>query len=349
MGRSSARADAPTGVTQHAHAHRGSRGFRRRDGLVCGGDLYEHDRFSPDTAEFLRDTFNQLERPVFLAPGNHDWYGPVSLYRQVNWSPKVHVFTEPALAPVELADGFTLWGAAHCAPAKTAGFLDGFRVNRGGVNVALFHGSERSALGWQEAGKAPHAPFDVRQVTESGLDHALLGHVHSAVDAARHTYPGNPDPLTFGESANRGAVIVTVDADGALRRERHAVATSVVHDVTVTLDGVTHSGQVRDRVAEAVSELSGICRVTLTGEVAPDVDVQLPDLAGVAPHLEALVPRLDAVRVAYDFAQLADQRTVQGQFVSDVLGADLDEDVRRRVLVTGLRALHGRKDELEVH
>src|SRR3954467_8076293 len=98
---------------------------QRVDLLTCGGDLYEHDRFTPDTAEFLRATFADLHPlPVFLAPGNHDWFGPASLYRQVEWSPNVHIFGTARFTPVSLADGLTLWGAAHCAPANTPGFLD---------------------------------------------------------------------------------------------------------------------------------------------------------------------------------------------------------------------------------
>src|SRR5207245_7699093 len=106
------------------------------DALLCGGDLYEQDRFTPDTGEFLRATFESLHpMPVFLAPGNHDWWGPESLYRRVSWSPNVHVFTESRLRPVELTDGVTLWGAAHLAPANTDDFLTGFDVGRGGVNL----------------------------------------------------------------------------------------------------------------------------------------------------------------------------------------------------------------------
>ena len=45
-----------------------------------------------------------------------------------------------------------------------------------------------------------------------------------------------------------------------------------------------------------------------------------------------------------------DEQTIRGQFVRDVLSSDeLDQDKRRRVLVTGLRALDGRGDDLEVH
>lgn len=322
------------------------------DALTCGGDLYENERFTPDTAEFLRATFADLHPlPMFLAPGNHDWYGPGSLYRQVNWSPNVHVFTTAALTPVPLTDGLTLWGAAHRAPANTPGFLDGLELDRGGVHVAVFHGSEQHAFPLQGEGKVPHAPFRAEQITEAGLAHALLGHFHTPTEAPTHTYPGNPDPLTFGETGTRGAVLLTVADNGSVSRQRFAVATSAVHDVAVDLTGVTHSGEVTGRVLHAVAALSGVARVTLQGEVGPDVDLRLPDITAACPaHLDVLLPRLGAVSVGYDFTHLREEPTVRGQFVRDVLAdGALSDEQRRKVLITGLRALDGRGGELEVH
>lgn len=94
------------------------------DALFCGGDLYEHEYFRPDTAEFLKATFAELAPiPVYIAPGNHDWYGPQSLYAQVDWSENVHVFREAVFRGVELNNGVWLWGAAHMGPANTGNFL----------------------------------------------------------------------------------------------------------------------------------------------------------------------------------------------------------------------------------
>lgn len=321
------------------------------DAVLCGGDLYEHDRFSPDTKVFLAETFGRLHpRPVFLAPGNHDWYGAESLYRQGDWSPNVHVFTEARLLPVELTSGLTLWGAAHCAPANTDGFFEaGFQVDRGGVNLALFHGSENSDFRWQEEGKAPHAPFSARQIPAAGLDHAFCGHFHTPKDADWHTYPGNPDPLTFGETGERGAVIADIGSDGTITRTRHRVAVSEVHDRVVDLTGVTHSGEVRERVAAEVKGLAGVVRVTLSGEVEPEVDVRLSDIETGWDHLEAVVARRGNIRVAYDLDELRQEKSVRGEFIRLVEGdGELDETVRHRVLTTGLRALAGRADELEV-
>ncbi len=60
---------------------------------------------APDTVEFPRRTFAEAGRPVLLAPGNHDWYGPGSPYARAHCSPNVHVFSTEAPAPVDLADG----------------------------------------------------------------------------------------------------------------------------------------------------------------------------------------------------------------------------------------------------
>lgn len=318
------------------------------DALCCGGDLYEHDRFTPGTGELLRKVFGALHpMPVLLAPGNHDWLSPSGLYRQTTWSPNVHLFAEPAFAPFELADGLTVWGAAHCRPVGTGDFLASFSVDRGGVNLALFHGSEEGGFSWQERGKVAHASFRAADIAAAGFDHALLGHYHRPLDGERHTYPGNPDPLEFGEDGERGAVILEVGASGTVGRSRRRVARSIVQDVTVDLTGVTHAEEARDRARQQLVSCTGFVRLHLSGEVGSELDLDPEDFtaAAVAPQLDALVPRLDGVVVAYDLDALAREHTVRGQFVRDVLeSAALEDDRRRRVLLTGLRALAGRDD-----
>jgi exonuclease SbcD len=316
------------------------------DALCCAGDLYEHEGARPDTGEFLRETFERVPCPVLLAPGNHDWYGPASLYRQVSWPAQVTVFAEDRLEPYELAEGFTVWGAGHCAPANTDGFLDDFRVDRGGVSVGLFHGSERAGFGRQGASKIPHAPFTAEQIPAAGLAHALVGHFHRPALGAWHTYPGNPEPLSFGETGERGAVLVSVAGDGSVQRESFAVGSSPWHDVRVDLDRAEHTGAVREQVREALAAVDGIVRLTVAGEVAPGVDLAGLDLGGLGAHLDGLVVRPLQVTAGYDLGALAREETVRGHFVRDVLGSELAPDQRRRVLSAGLLALDGRGDEL---
>jgi DNA repair protein SbcD/Mre11 len=318
----------------------------RVDAILCGGDLFEHDRFGPDTVAFLRETLGSTAIAVYLAPGNHDWYSERSPYARVDWPANVHVFTEAQLTPVSLADGLTLWGAAHRAPANTDGFFAAFEADRAGVHLALAHASERTVLGWQESGKQPHAPFDASELERAGIAHAFLGHYHLPRDADRYTYPGNPDPLEFGEQGDRGAVVADIASDGTVTRARHLVAVSEVHDVVVRLDACLHSDDVRAAVGVAIGTLAGCVRVTLTGELQPSVELDLAALERLGAHLDGIVVRVDALTVPYDLHALAQETTVRGQFVRDAQRI-ADPERRRRVVLTGLRALEGRAD-LEV-
>jgi DNA repair exonuclease SbcCD nuclease subunit len=315
------------------------------DALLCGGDLYEQERFSPDTAEFLRQSFAGIApMPVYISPGNHDYFGPKSLYATVDWSPNVHLFTEDRLTAVELGEGVNLWGAAHRVPANTDDFLTNFRVDRDGVNLALFHGSESGGFTFQGEAKQPYAPFSAAEIPTAGLAHLFTGHFHQPTDGPHHTYPGNPDPLTFGETGERGAVLATIDASGTIRMERHKVAESEVHDLALDLTGCTTFQEIRAKVATEVLDLKGAARLTLQGELAPEVDLDMAALAETQSKLDALLVRQGRLMPGYDLETIKGELTVRGRFVTDVMDQVEDEALRQRVLITGLRALAGRPD-----
>jgi DNA repair exonuclease SbcCD nuclease subunit len=321
---------------------------RHVDALLVAGDLYEHERFTPDTVRFVEATFAKLDPiPVLVAPGNHDWLAPAGLYRQAVFGRNVRVFDTDRLSPFELADGCTLWGAAHLRPRGTAGFLEEFRVDRAGVHLALFHGSEVGGFALQGADKHEHAPFRAAQVPAAGLHFAFVGHYHHPTATAHHAYPGSPQPLAFGTPPG-GLLLAEVGDDGSVEIERVDVAAAELHEVQVDVSGCETSTALRDRVANALVGLEGAARVDLVGELGGDLEWHESLLRDVAPCLDAVKVRTEGLTRAIDVAAIAALDTVEGEFVRLVQArTDLDDDLRRRVVLTGLRALAGR-DDLEV-
>lgn len=318
------------------------------DALFCGGDLYEHDRITRDTQVFLREVFESASPiRVFVSPGNHDWYGPESPYASMGWSDNVHIFSEARFERIALADEITLWGAAHRAPRNTDNFLSHFRVEGNGCHLALFHGAEKNWLTDQGEGKEPHAAFDAAQIESAGFAHAFLGHYHRPRNLRFLTYPGNPDPLDFGETGDRGVVIASVTSDGEIQCEQRRVAATEIHDFTLDITGCVTRQHVIDRLTENVGDAGGFVRVTVTGDFDPDMDLEASHIRECMRGFDAVQIRWGNVRTAYEVESLRGEETVQGQFVRDVLDSDLPEVEKRRVLMTGLRALDGRSD-LEV-
>ena len=153
-------------------------------------------------------------------------------------------------------------------------------------------------------------------------------------------------PLTQQQRAKRKR-LAAVAAGASVTARKPEVAVTKVHDITVDVTGTVSLQDIRVRVQEVVETLHGVARVTLHGELAPDVDLRPRDLAVPAKTLDSLTGEVGDLYVAYNFEVIKDEATVRGEFVRQVTSSDLPEDEKRRVLVTGLRALDGRED-LEV-
>lgn len=335
----------------------------RADALLIAGDLYEQERFVPDTGRFLARVFEGFSpRPVLIAPGNHDWWGPESLYSLVSWSDNVYVFDSSTPDSFQLEDGLWVWGAAHQAARTEKNFLDGFKVQGSGVHIGLIHGSEVSRFRAEQsddAEKFAHAPFRESDIERAGLSHLFAGHYHRASTSSLCTYPGNPDPLTFGEDRRenpRGVVFATIDPSGEVRVEPpRDVAVSQVFDVEVNVEKATDKRQLLDAVLDRVDEAAGgntpgsYLKISLLGRVGSDIDLDSLDKLIASELDSAAGVFVDSRRLgaSFDYSEYLDEESVRGEFLRLVARANgLDESVKERIAAAGIAALEGREDLL---
>ncbi len=309
--------------------------------VLIGGDLFEHELVSPDTVEFLRRTFERSGLPIFAAPGNHDYADTESPYRRIDWPDNVNIFGETHFTSKQLADGLTIWGAAHRKPADTPGFFDdGFQVEGAGIHIAVFHGEERNAA---FQGQYRHAPFAGDQIAAAGFDHAVVGHSHKPADRSTWTRLGSLERLKFTEVYG-SAVMLEVE-NGRVTRRRLDPRPPALHTLSVDLTEVEDADEARERIGEALDSLVGAARIRLTGE--PDnLHLHAEDFGAASFEPPAGIAQVlvdtSGLTSPYDLEQIQDEPTVRGMFVRRVRDADLDRETERIVLLAGLRALDDR-------
>ena len=119
-------------------------GLAREQGadlVLLSGDLLDSSRTYRETAQALARSLGSLPCPVFLAPGNHDFYGPRSLYAALDWPENVHIFTSGRSGGWR-SPGWTVWSMAgpSWGPGRTAPPLEGFRAEDGRVQLMAVHG-----------------------------------------------------------------------------------------------------------------------------------------------------------------------------------------------------------------
>jgi exonuclease SbcD len=312
------------------------------DALLCAGDLLDRATVHPDTVNWLLTVLDAVGAPVLIAPGDLDWFGPYGPYTQYSWPNNVTIFQNDHLSPVELDEGVTVWGGAHRSGQCTARFLSEFSVDRGGVNIALFHASEQSGVQReQDAGTC--SPFEDADIKSVGLSHAFVGHFHAQFLGKHHTYPGALIPHEFGRTSYGGAVLATLGRDGVSEREEVKIVSPPLHDLTVDVTGSRSRDDLLAAIKEAIDGLHGAARVRLCGTLDGKVRARPEDLVVGNEQLEYVV--VDGTDLAYSlcFDDFLEEETVRSEFIRDVLASTMSDAQKHRVIAIGLGALEGQE------
>lgn len=177
------------------------------DLVLLSGDLLDGERVYPETVRALAQALRDMAAPVFIAPGNHDYYHSKSPYALTAWPDNVHIFTQPGLEAVELPElRCVVHGCAFTAPHREDDPLSGFTApDDGKLHLLCVHG---------EVGPAgSYGPIDPKSLEKSGAAYAALGHIHAGMSGRAGktlwAYPGCPEGRGFDELGEKGALIVS--------------------------------------------------------------------------------------------------------------------------------------------
>lgn len=314
------------------------------DLVLLTGDLFDSDGAYRETAEALRDALGQITAPVFIAPGNHDWYGPGSPYAALAWPENVHVFRSSAMESVELPGlSAVIHGAAFTAPEQRKGLLSGFTAPRDGkVHLMALHGE-------LDAAEPRYNPVTKEEIQNSSLNYLALGHIHKRgerrLGGTLCAWPGCVEGRGFDELGDKGFYEGAVDDAGQVSltfvpfaRRRYEIL-----EVDVT------ARPPREALEAALppDTLSDLYRILLTGETG-EAGVDLPGLReALADRFYALDLR-DHTCVAEDLWARAEEDTLRGLFLRELRGklkdaaTEEERETIQRAARFGLAALDHR-------
>lgn len=311
--------------------------------VLLAGDLLDSAASYYETHDALLRMLERISVPVFLAPGNHDYFCPKSPYAFLEFPKYVHVFRTPEIRFVDVPElDCRVYGAGYGA-AECPSLLGGFSVaDPSRLNLMVMHGDMASPS---------YAPFSESDVAASGLDYLALGHVHtfSGIRKAGSTcyaYPGCIEGRGFDETGKKGVILGTVDKGGC---ELRFVPLGGREYKLVETD-VTGCKNPAEAAAAALSptDRDAVCRVILKGECGAP-----PDLTAIRSALERQCYSLslrDETRLAADIWDGCGDDTLRGLFLKR-MKAKYDEisgpGQRNRVLAAaryGLAAFDGREE-----
>ena len=168
-----------------------------------------------------------------------------------------------------MADGITLYGFGH-TPAEPGRPFASARFERGGVQIALVHGSDEARC---PPNKRATAPFTQREVSASGpascSPDTTTADIATERGRAAIAYPGSPEPIKFGEGATHGIVVLRIDGDN-VDATLAPIARTRLFEIDCDLSGVGHEHAALARIEKTLAPLGrrDYVRLRLTGQIA---------------------------------------------------------------------------------
>lgn len=280
------------------------------DLVLMAGDLLDSDCTYYETGEELAKCLGQIDAPVFIAPGNHDYYSARSPYAQLKLPQNVHVFSSGEIACVELPElDARVFGAAF-TDTRSEGLLSGFHADReeGVLNILCMHGE----VGARES---VYNAITERELAQSGMDYAALGHIHKASGLKKagetwYSWPGCPEGRGFDETGEKTVNLIT------LSRERCELKTASVagrkyETLKVDITGSDPLLAIHTQLPDET--IADIYRIILTGEAE-----ESPKLGALENSLADMFFELqlrDQTRLRKSVWEGAGENTLRGLFL----------------------------------
>ena len=270
--------------------------------MLLSGDLFDGSAFA-ETLRTVQQALAEVQIPVFISPGNHDYICPGSPYEAPGWPENVHIFKNPKMEAVVLPElSCKIYGAGYNAMDCPALFKDFQATGEENWHLGVLHAEA-------EVSGSAYCPITREQIRDSALSYLALGHIHKGSSLRTGetlcAWPGCPMGRGYDELGAKGVILVTLDED--VQASFMPLDTPRFYDEEVEVDNDPKSA-----VAALLPDLhtDDFYRLTLTGY---STGVDLSQLKSAFPQVPNLILR-DETRPELDLWSAVGEDNLEGIF-----------------------------------
>ena len=314
------------------------------DIFAIAGDLFESNTVE---AAFLDGVFNKIAQipdiKVVFAAGNHDPLTADSPFLTRTLPQNLYVL--PAKDSVITFEDIKtkVYGRSFESVYLKGEEEFTLPTDNGYINIMVQHGELRADLG------SDYNSITPKFVKKSGMDYIALGHVHARtpigkIENTHFAYCGCPEGQGFDELDQKGVYFGTVSKNGSdlefipVSKRQH-----IVRKIDITNAEDICKAILDDLKANFENYADNLYKIELVGSIPPESELNLTEITARLAAVLYFVKLRDKTEFAIDLELLANEPTLKGVFVKNMLEklkTAEDKEAVNRALNIGLRAFN---------
>ena len=248
--------------------------------VLIAGDLFDTPFCSLATRKAIFRAIAEVECPVVISPGNHDYYIKNGTYADENLPENAYVFTSNELGRFDFDDmGISVIGYAFTSDRYEENPLaSDVPVSSENMNILCAHTELGVPL-------SKYAPINPNAISLCGFTYAALGHVHAAPEPTRVgksliAYSGFAQGRSFDELGDGGAYIIDVDREcGVQEIARIPLSKTVYMIEKLDVSGLADDSDIVRKICDLINARgygeNVALRIRLMGAIASDYDINI--------------------------------------------------------------------------
>lgn len=308
--------------------------------FICG-DLYEQEYVKQSTIQYINELFKSIPNTkIFITPGNHDPYIKNSYYMQYSWSKNVHIFSSKVEKIEE--ENINIYGYGfddfYMSQAEE---IENIKIEeKNKINILLTHGSIDGNNQEKE-----YNPISKKQLKEPGFDYIALGHVHKPYYEEEKNpyivYSGSLMSLGFDELGKHGMIVGEIE-EGTKQVKIDFIPMDPKEFVEVEYDvtNIISEEELMEKINNLEIEKEKYYKIILVGN--RNFEIKIQEIRKLIENNQ-IIKIKDKTKLAIDFEKIAQENSLRGFFVNELLQKiKVEPENREKLLRTieiGLEAM----------
>lgn len=307
--------------------------------VIIAGDMFDTSRVTVKTKARVLQAISKCDSADFLyLSGNHDEDNFISEIEQL---PKnLKIFGDEWTT---FQYGNVTINGVKLTTVNSTTVYDSLKLEEDKFNVVVMHGQ---VVGYKSKDAAEI--ISIPRFKDKNVDYLALGHIHGFSEGkidfrGKYVYSGCLDGRGFDETGDKGFVLLDVNENG-FNYEFIKFSSRNLYEIERSLEGYDSWLDLRDEIVSdlrnTISEKS-LVKVILNGSHSLDFDVDKDGLSMRLNEIFFHAKVYDRTQLEYNVEDYAENKSVVGEFVRAVSESDMDENVKQKVIMCGIKAVKG--------
>lgn len=304
--------------------------------VIIAGDFFDSDRCSPATKDIVLSKIAECDGVDFLyLCGNHD---AGKMLEKSELPKNLKLFNDNWTKFTY--DDIEIHGA-ELNSDNCKGIYGGLVTDRDKFNIVVLHGARAVTSG--------EDLINLNELSDKNIDYLALGHYHSYECGSLGKrgiwcYSGCLEGRGFDECGDKGFVLLEID-EKSLNKQFIKTSKRNIAAIRCDISGVFDTGEMLRRINLAVEglESSSMVRLELVGDIPEEARKDIEFFNETLNGRFYFAKTVDSTRIKICPEDYVNDISLKGEFIRRVLSADMDEEMRSRVIECGLAVLKGRE------